>query len=129
MNLWSFRFILWYICILLVQPQNRFTFLWPLRIANLAFIIGVGLHILACLEERRPIVRLGPATILALALMFFATLSQYFGVYQKSPDVYKRQAGTFSRCGAHVRADCFPPKRATRGSIPVHWMMRVWIGV
>ena len=85
MNLWSFRFILWYICILLVQPQNRFTFLWPLRIANLAFIIGVGLHILACLEERRPIVRLGPATILALALMFFATLSQYFGVYQKSP--------------------------------------------
>lgn len=85
MNLWSFRFILWYICILLVQPQNRFTFLWPLRIANLAFIIGVGLHILACLEERRPIVRLGPATILALALMFFATLSQYFGVYQISP--------------------------------------------
>lgn len=85
MSLWSFRFILWYICILLVQPQNRFTFLWPLRIANLAFIIGVGLHILACLENRRPIIRFGPGTILALALLFFATLSQHFGLYQQSP--------------------------------------------
>jgi len=84
MNLWAFRFMLWYICILLVQPQNRFTFLWPLHIADLSFIVGVGLHVLSSLELRRPIVRLGPATILALALLFFAAISQQFGVYQKS---------------------------------------------
>jgi hypothetical protein len=85
MNLWAFRFILWYICILLVQPQNRFAFLWPLRIANLSFIIGACLHILSCMEAKRPLVRMGPATLTALALMFFATLSQYFGIYQISP--------------------------------------------
>ncbi|NCA82197.1 MAG: hypothetical protein EOM72_05570 [Opitutae bacterium] len=85
MSLWSFRFILWYICILMVQPQNRFTFLWPLRIANLSFIIGVCLHGLACMERRSPLIRLGPGTILALALLFFATLSQHFGLYQNSP--------------------------------------------
>ncbi|MDD2239282.1 MAG: O-antigen ligase family protein [Kiritimatiellae bacterium] len=85
MNLWAFRFILWYICILFVQPQNRFTFLWPLRIANLAFIIGVGLHIVSCLEGRRSLLRLGLGTILAIALMLFATLSQHVGIYQISP--------------------------------------------
>ena len=85
MNLWAFRFILWYICILLVQPQNRFTFLWPLHIANLSFIIGAGLHIFSCLESRRPLLRLGPATILTFVLLFFTTLSQYFGTYQISP--------------------------------------------
>jgi len=85
MNLWAFRFMLWYICILLVQPQNRFTFLWPLHIADLSFIAGLGLHILSSMELRRPIVRLGPATILALTLLFFAALSQQFGVYQRSP--------------------------------------------
>jgi len=82
MNRLGFRFILWYICVMLVQPQNRFTFLWPLHIANLSFIIAVGLHVLSCMEERRPLIRLGPATILALALLFFAMLSQQFGVYQ-----------------------------------------------
>ena len=85
MNLWAFRFLLWYICVLLVQPQNRFTFLWPLRIANLAFIIAVGLHFFSCLEGRRSLVRMGPATILAFTLLFFATLSQQFGAYQISP--------------------------------------------
>ena len=85
MSLWAFRFILWYICILFVQPQNRFTFLWPLRIANLAFIIGVGLHVFSCLEGRQSLLRMGPGTMMAFALMFFATLSQYIGVYQISP--------------------------------------------
>ena len=85
MSLWAFRFLLWYICILLVQPQNRFPFLWPLRIANLSFLIATGLHVMGCLESRRPLLRIGPGTALALALLFFATLSQHFGAYQVSP--------------------------------------------
>ena len=84
MSLWSFRFILWYICIMFVQPQNRFTFLWPLRIANLSFIAGVCLHLFSCMESRRPLVRMGPGTVLALALLFSAMLSQFFGAYQVS---------------------------------------------
>lgn len=79
---WSFRCLLWYVCILLVQPQNRFTFLWPLKIADIAFISSIGFHVLACLEERRPLVRLGPATVLTLTLIFFTFMSQFFGVYQ-----------------------------------------------
>lgn len=82
MSLWSFRFLLWYLCVLLVQPQNRFTFLWPLRIANLAFLIALVLHVFSCMERRHMLIRLGPGTILAVALLFFATLSQHFGVYQ-----------------------------------------------
>ncbi len=85
MSLWAFRFLLWYICVLLVQPQNRFTFLWPLHIADLSFVAALGLHFLGCLEKRQPVVRLGPGTVLAFALLFFATLSQHFGVYQVSP--------------------------------------------
>jgi len=84
-GLWSFRFLLWYICVMFVQPQNRFTFLWPLRIANLAFVIATCLHVLSCLEGRRSLIRLGPGTVTALALLFFAMLSQQFGVYQISP--------------------------------------------
>lgn len=83
-SLWAFRCLLWYICVLLVQPQNRFTFLWPLKIADISFIMAVALHFLSCLELRRPIVRMGPGTLLAFALLFFATFSQHFGVYQVS---------------------------------------------
>ena len=85
MSLWGFRFLLWYICVLFVQPQNRFTFLWPLHIADVSFITALGLHVLACLDGRRSIVRLGPGSTVALALLFFATLSQHFGVFQISP--------------------------------------------
>lgn len=85
MNLWALRFLLWYVCVMLVQPQNRFTFLWPLHIADITFIGAVVLHGLSCLEGDRPIVRMGPATVLAFALLFFATLSQHFGAYQISP--------------------------------------------
>lgn len=83
-SLWSFRFLLWYVCVLLVQPQNRFTFLWPLHIADISFILAIGFHVLACMEEQRPIVRFGPATVLTLVLMFFTFMSQFFGVYQAS---------------------------------------------
>lgn len=84
MNLLAFRMLLIYVCIMLVQPQNRFTFLWPLHIADLSFIAAVALHVLSCIQDRRPIVRLGPATILALLLLMFAFLSQVAGVYQVS---------------------------------------------
>lgn len=83
MNLWAFRFTLWYLCIMLVQPQNRFTFLWPLRIANLAFMISAGLAIFSSMEQGKPLIRLGPGTILALTLMFFAFVSQHMGLYQR----------------------------------------------
>jgi hypothetical protein len=83
-GLWGFRFLLWYLCILLVQPQNRFTFLWPLRIANLSFIIAVGLHLLSCVQQSRPVIRMGIGTIMAFLLLFFALISQYMGVYQVS---------------------------------------------
>lgn len=86
MNLWAFRFILWYICVMLVQPQNRFTFLWPLRIANLSFIIGVCMHLFSSMEDKRPLVRFGPATVLALALLVLSAISQNFGTYQISPE-------------------------------------------
>ena len=85
MSLWAFRFLLWYICVLMVQPQNRFTFLWPLHIADLSFIAAIGLHGLSCLESRRSLLRMGPGTVLALTLLFFAMLSQQFGRYQISP--------------------------------------------
>lgn len=85
MSLWAFRFLLWYLCVMLVQPQNRFLFLWPLHIADIAFIGAIALHGLSCLEGKTPLVRVGPATLLAFALLFFATLSQNFGAYQFSP--------------------------------------------
>ena len=86
MSLWAFRFLLWYICVMLVQPQNRFSFLWPLKIADLTFIGAVGLHIISSMELRRPLVRWGPATILAFTLIFFTAVSKNFGIYQFSPD-------------------------------------------
>ncbi len=85
MSLWALRFLLWYICVLMVQPQNRFTFLWPLKIADISFIMATGLHVVACLQSRRPLLKMGPGTILAFTLLFFATLSQHFGAYQVSP--------------------------------------------
>ena len=86
MSLWAFRLLLWYICIMLVQPQNRFTFLWPLHIADLSFIIAVCLHIVSSMENRRSLLRMGPATFLALLLLFFTAISKNFGIYQFSPD-------------------------------------------
>ena len=84
MSTWAFRFLLFYIVILCVQPQNRFTFLHPLRIANLAFIISVLLHFMSLKETNRPFIRLGPATITALFLIIFSFISLYSGSMQTS---------------------------------------------
>ncbi|MBN2562050.1 MAG: O-antigen ligase family protein [Phycisphaerae bacterium] len=82
MSLWSFRFVLWYICILMVQPQNRFPFLWPFHIADICVMAAVVLHGLSALSEKRPLIRFGPGTILAILLLVFGMLSQYVGPLQ-----------------------------------------------
>ena len=48
LSLAAFRMLLVYVVVMFVQPQNRFTFLWPLHIADLSFMGAVGLHIMAC---------------------------------------------------------------------------------
>lgn len=62
------------------QPQNRFLFLYPFRIAQLSILVSLGLHVFSCMEEGRPLLRFGPGTILAFILMGFGLLSQYMGV-------------------------------------------------
>jgi len=86
MSLWAFRFLLWYICIMIVQPQNRFLFLYPLRIANLSILTAITLHVFSCLAEKRAIIRIGPATITALILVVMAFISQYTGPMQTSTE-------------------------------------------
>jgi hypothetical protein len=82
MSLWAFRFLLWYICILMVQPQNRFPFLWPLHIADISVIMALGLHVASAITEKRPVIRFGPATITGLILFVAAYISLYIGAYQ-----------------------------------------------
>lgn len=82
MNLWAFRFLLWYICVSLVQPQNRFTVLWPLHIAEVSFIAASVLHILVCIRDKRPVLRWGFATGLGVVLVFFTLLASYGSPYQ-----------------------------------------------
>lgn len=84
MSTWAFRFLLFYVVILCVQPQNRFTFLHPLRIANFAFIVAVVLHFLSLKENDRPFIRAGPATVTAILLIVFAFISNLTGVMQVS---------------------------------------------
>ena len=43
MATWAFRFLLWFVCILYTAPQNRFQFLLPLHIADIAVAGAVGL--------------------------------------------------------------------------------------
>lgn len=81
---WAFIGLMWYICILCVQPQNRFTFLYPLHIADVCVVSTLILHAIASAQEGRPLLRLGPATILALLLMFFSFVSLHVGPFQTS---------------------------------------------
>lgn len=84
MSLWAFRFLLWYICIMMVQPQNRFQFLYPMHIADISIMAAVGLHCASALQEGRTLIRFGPATITALLLMLASLVSQYVGPMQIS---------------------------------------------
>jgi len=86
MSLWAFRFLLWYICVLMVQPQNRFTFLYPLHIADLCVMGAVGFHVMSALSEGRSLLRMGPATITALALIVASVMSLWVGVFQTTSE-------------------------------------------
>jgi hypothetical protein len=79
---WGFRFLLLYICVLYTQPQNRFLFLHPLHIADLCILLSLGFHVLGANQEGRPIIRFGPATKCALAILGFGLLAQYGGALQ-----------------------------------------------
>ncbi len=74
--------MLWYICILMVQPQNRFPILWPLHIADICVVMAVGLHVLSMVTEKKPVIRFGAATVTGLLLFFAAFTSLYLGAYQ-----------------------------------------------
>lgn len=91
MSLWAFRFVLFYLAVLLVQPQNRFPFLWPFRIALVCMLVALVLHIVSAAQAGRPIIRFGPATVTALFLMLFSYISLHFGAFQTNnywnPDI------------------------------------------
>lgn len=83
-SLWAFRFLLFYICILCVQPQNRFTFLHSMHIADISVMGAVGLHLIAVTQEGQRLIRLGPATICALLLIIASLISLHTGIWQSN---------------------------------------------
>lgn len=84
MSLWAFRFLLWFIVVLLVQPQNRFMFLYPFRIAILTGAAAIGLHVLSAPQQGRPLLRFGAGTRIALGLIVLGLIAQYAGALQTS---------------------------------------------
>lgn len=82
MSLWAFRFVLFYLTILLVQPQNRFPFMWGWRLALISMVLAMVLHAVSSSQEGKPVIRFGPATITALIVLFFAFVSNSFGAFQ-----------------------------------------------
>ena len=82
LSVWAFRCLLWYICVMLVQPQNRYTFLWPLHIANLSFIAAVVLHVLDCLQNQKPFFAPNAATGIGLFGIALVFISNTVGVFQ-----------------------------------------------
>lgn len=79
MSCWALRFLLWFVCILCTQPQNRFTFLFPFHIADISVAGAVGCHLMGCAETGRPFIKFGRCSVLALTLMACALISQNTG--------------------------------------------------
>lgn len=79
MSRWAFLFLMYYVCILFTQPQNRFYFLYPYRIAQLSILLALACHFFACMQEQRPLIRMGPTTFIAVLLLAFGMISQYAG--------------------------------------------------
>jgi hypothetical protein len=80
----AFLFILYYLAITLTQPQNRFLFLYPFRIALLAFMLAFVFHLMAVMQEGKPLIRFGPATIISLILLPLGLIAQYYGPFVES---------------------------------------------
>ena len=79
---WAFRFTLWFILVLLTQPQFRFYFLIPFHLADIAFIGGFAFHVLDCMNNKKPFIRFGPATKLACVLLATSLCAHYFNPHQ-----------------------------------------------
>ena len=69
MSLWAFRFILVYLCIMIVQPQNRFTFLYPFKLADLSFFMAVLFHVAACAQGGLSFIRPTKSTWATIGLV------------------------------------------------------------
>lgn len=93
MSLWAFRFILWHLCIYLVQPQHRLPWMIPLHPGDLTFFMAFGLHFVDCMMNGKSLIRFGAATKFAIALLVLATLANAFGAYQISPSWNVNYAG------------------------------------
>ena len=85
MSLWAFRFLLWFIVVAYVQPQNRFEFLNSVHLADISGMGAIGLHVMSAAREGRPFIRFGPCTILCLAIMTCGLIAQYTGALQTDP--------------------------------------------
>ena len=95
MKRWGFCALLWYICIMFVQPQNRFTFLWPLHIAELTFLVAFALHAYVCLRDGAPLIRWGPGTCLGITLLVLALLATYCTPFNSHPYWHPVMDGIF----------------------------------
>lgn len=83
---WSFVFLMWYMTILCVQPQNRFPFLITFHIADIAVIGAFGLHFLSAAGEGRSFLRFGPCSKIAGLLMLTSFISLHTGPLQASSE-------------------------------------------
>lgn len=81
-SLWAFRFTLFYILVLCVQPQNRFTFLHAMHIGDISIMAALGLHLVSVSQEGARFIRLGPATVTALLLIMASMISLHVGPWQ-----------------------------------------------
>lgn len=82
MKRFSLIFLLWYICVLCVQPQNRFLFLYPYHIADLCVMGAVGFHLLGVMTQGGSFVRVGSATALSMVLLAQMLASLFLGPMQ-----------------------------------------------
>ena len=115
---------------MIVQPQVRFPVFQSMRIANLCMLIAGGLHILAVLQEGKPLIRWGPATKIGAALFLAMYLSMLMGplnsaIYWWHPVV--EGSGKFILTMVLIEAMAYNTKRvwavmATLGISSLWWM-------
>ncbi len=79
---WSFRFVCWYMLVLMTQPHFRFPQLILLRPGDLTFLGAVGFHVLDCMTRNKPFLRNGFVTRYAFLLMTMILCAHYFNPHQ-----------------------------------------------